>query len=204
MTMRRFVSIFFCLFCATVSAAIPPIPKTGASLKDLPFEKSFEVSTRGDGKPAFLSQKKCVYFEWAYGIKNGAEWQMFSLGGHTQEDVLIETPHGDFLLRHGEMRLHLKPSYTKTYSLAQIAEAPEMVRDMIESEKKSIVVEEYCLEPFKTYHAQIEKESYYLPPPSPGAAPTRHVNTVLAISDEPFVDGKTQAPLTPSYEGRVY
>lgn len=204
--MRYFTSILFCLFCFSVFAAVPSIPKTGESLKDIPSEKSFAVSIRGDGKSAFLSQKKCVYFEWAYGIKKGADWQMFSLGFHSQDDVWIETPHGDFLLHYGEMRLHLKPSYTKTYTPAQASEAPEAVREMIQSEKKPIVVEEYCLEPLKTYfyHAQIEIESYYLPPPSPGAEPTRHTNTVLAISDAPFVDGKTVTPLTPSYAGRTY
>jgi hypothetical protein len=204
--MRYFLAILFCLFSAMAFAAVPPIPKTGESLKDIPLEKNFTVSIRGDGKSAFLSQKKCVYFEWVYGIKKGVDWQMFSLGFHSQDDVWIETPYGDFLLRYGEMRLHLKPSYTKTYTSAQVSEAPEAVREMIQSEKKPIVVEEYCLEPLKTYHyhAQTEEESYYLPPPAPGAQPTRHVNTVLAVSDEPFVDGKTATPLTPSYAGRTY
>ena len=68
---------------------------------------------------------------------------------------------------------------------------PSAARELYSENGKPVTVEEYCLEPGKTYYAKVSNESYLLPPGEDGEPIERH-NKVLILSDSPFKDGMPQ------------
>lgn len=165
---------------------------------------SFTVTLKGATVESFPSGASCIYFEWVYGEKRGDEWVMFSKGYQSGDGVTVITSEGEIELGLNQLRLYLAPAYSRVYAPLQKDDAPEIVREMIASENKPIIVEEYRLDSNTTYYARVDSESYWLPPEGDDKPPSRHANHVLAISDLPFEDNVPQRPLTPAYQGWSY
>jgi len=165
---------------------------------------SFTVTLKGTTMESFPSGASCIYFEWVHGEKKDEEWVMFSKGWQSGDGITVKTGEGEIELGVNQLRLYLAPAYSHIYTPQQMDDAPEVVREMIESENKPITVEEYRLDSYATYYARVDSESYWLPPEDDDKPPSRHLNYVLAISDLPFVDNEPQRPLTPAYQGWSY
>ncbi len=170
------------------------------TLEELAGLGDFQVSLSGDTVDTCLSRQPCLYYEWHYGIKAGDDWKSRSTGYARETEPQLTTPKGVVTVSHRKWRLFLRPSWHKTYSAAEAAEAPDIVRERILEEKCPITVEEFVLLPGQTYHARIATESYHLPPRPPAFKPVQRTNTVIWISDQPFQDGKPTVPITPVYK----
>jgi hypothetical protein len=182
----------------------PPVDQPEASLDTLDANGSFEVKLQGEKLDTFLSKKKCVYFEWSYGVREGTQWQTRWTGYHSEAPVVVLTPKGKLTLRMNQLRTYLGPSFEKTWTQKDSSGAPEVVKEKL-AEEKAITAAEYCLEEGRTYYARLHVDTYRKPPLPGGKKPSEGRNTVLWLSDEPFAeDGKPKALLTPTYQGWSY
>ncbi|MHC9544877.1 MAG: hypothetical protein AB9903_35630 [Vulcanimicrobiota bacterium] len=163
----------------------------------------FTVTLQGETLESYPSKKKVFYFEWHYGEKGEMGWVSFSTGYRSEKDLTIVTPKGTFELPVRLLRPYLSPVYLKTYTGKTIKDAPSAARELYSENGKPVTLEEYCLEPGKTYHAKVSEESYFLPPGEDGNPIERH-NKVLILSDSPFKDGMPQKEITPGYRGWTY
>lgn len=164
----------------------------------------FQVTLEGEIQESFFTHKPCVYFEWTYGVKELDSWTMTWQGYRSHNLVTALTAYGPFTLRVYQIRLYIAPSYSRVYSAKDAEKAPEAVRKKILQENRPLTVEEYRLEANKPYHAQIEVDSYAIPPmPGESTLPVGR-NAILAISDLPFVRGRPQRPMTPSCLNLTY
>jgi hypothetical protein len=169
-----------------------------------PFERlqalgGFTVTLNGPSLATLLAQTECVYWEWAAGERRGDEWATRVGSGHSGNLLTIVTPAGTLDLPHGSLRLYLPPSITRQFTRSARNAAPMELRHLLD-DMDPLSVSEYLLQSGVTYYARVEVESGMLPPRD-GNAPERRRTLVLAISDRPFVDGKAQRPLTPSFIG---
>jgi len=163
----------------------------------------FTVTLQGEPRESYLSKKKVLYSEWHYGEKGENGWVSFITGYRTIGNLTIATPIGTFELPARLLRPYLSPVYLRTYTGKTIKDAPSPARELYSENGKPVTLEEYCIEPGKTYHAKISTESYFLPPGEDGEPIERH-NKVLILSDSPFKDGMPQKEITPGYRGWTY
>jgi len=208
MTARRLVSILlpallplviiFCSFNYKLHAK-----EVKSSMDELKSLGVFTVTLNGETREAYLSKKKVLYFEWHYGEKGKKGWVSYCTGYRSEESLQIVTPKGTLELPVSRIRPYLSPSYSVKYATKTIKEAPAAVQDYFRETAKPVTVEEYCLEPGKTYHAKVSTESYFLPPGEDGNPVERH-NDVLMLSDSPFRDGVPGGEITPGYRGWTY
>lgn len=164
----------------------------------------FEVKFEGEAFDSYLARRRAVYFEWVYGEKRGDEWIVSSTGYRTKAPVVAVTPRGRIELTVNELRPHLTPVYTRLFTRADAREAPAAVAERLQEEESAQTVEEFCIEPGRVYHCAVQVERYHLPPRRGGERPVERQNSVLAISDLAFADGRPRLPITPSYRGFTY
>ncbi|MHB8876225.1 MAG: hypothetical protein ACYC8T_21245 [Myxococcaceae bacterium] len=195
------------LLAAATAAAETPEPKVEkpqATLESLEGAGTIEVKLEGAPLDTFLSKKKCVYFEWTYGVREGGEWRTRWSGYHSEAPVVVLTPRGRLELRTGQLRTYLSPAFEKTWTKKDPAGAPEVVKEKL-AEESAITAVEHCLEQGRTYFARLHVDSYRKPPLPGQDKPAKGKNPVLWISDQPFTaEGKPQRPLTPAYQGWTY
>jgi hypothetical protein len=160
----------------------------------------FEVRFEGQEQESYTGKTRCLYFEWAYGKKLEAGWSEIDQAFHGGSGLTVLTPRGRLTARFSDLRLYLAPSFTRVFTRALAAEAPEQVRERLAEEDGPFTVEEHTLVPGQVYKARVVTESYWLPPPREGAEPRRRQARLLAVSDLPFRKGQPQRPLTPAYE----
>jgi hypothetical protein len=191
------------LLAATPLPALEPA--TPLSLDALATAGSFTVRVDGPSRQSPWSGRACVYFEWSYAetAKGGAvttRWR----GYQSDAPFTVKTPGGDVEVSRAQVRTHLAPSYTRTFTRRDADQAPEPVAARIKEEGKPLTVEEYCLSPGRDYHARVRVETYHLPPPDQDSPPAEGRNTVLLLADKPFKGDQPPRPLTPGYQGWTY
>jgi len=203
---RNAVRALFLVAAVTAAAKTPerPVEKPAVTLDSLEAEGNFEVKLEGEKLETFFSKKKAVYFEWTYGVRQGADWNLRWNGYHSEAPLVVQTPKGRLELRPSQLRTYLAPSFERTWTQKDAQEAPEVIKEKL-AEEASITAAEYCLEPGRTYFARPHVDSFMLPPRPGQDRPSRGRNTVLWISDKPFgEDGKPAQPLTPAFQGWSY
>ena len=84
------------------------------------------------------------------------------------------------------MRLYLPVSAAHRYTRQDEANAPDLLREQLKRDGRTIDLEEILLEEGRTYYAMVDAGSK------------------LAISDIPFAGGKPQRRLTPAYRAFTY
>lgn len=162
-------------------------------------DREFIVTVDGPVLTSFPSGRPCVYWEWAAGELRDGAWAVRIAGAHSGSTLLIKTPQGTVQLSHGSVRLYVGPAAAHRYSQSRTAPVPEPLRELLR-EMDPLTVEEYVLEPGRAYFARVEIETSMLPPRG-DEPPKRRRTLVLGISDLPFVNGKPQRPLAPSFAG---
>lgn len=170
------------------------------TLEDLAVAGDISITLSGETLDTYLSRQPCLYVEWHYGVKNGDDWEWRSTGYAHETELKVITAKGSLAVSHRKCRLFLSPSWKKTYLASQAAEAPDVVRDSLQTQTQPVTVEEFVLLPGRTYYARTASETYHLPPRPPSFKPIERTNTVLWISDQPFQDGKPQVPITPVFK----
>jgi hypothetical protein len=176
------------------------ITLTLESLKD---RSPFKVTLQGQIGQSFLAHKKCLYFEWHYGEKTDGEWISRTTGYQTTEPLILVLPEGQLEIGINKLRLYLSPTVGLKFTGKEKREIPEVIRERLAETGGVVIAEEFVLEPGKTYYARVGEESYLLPPDESGRPIRRH-NTILELSDKPFVEGKPRRPITPAYRGWTY
>ncbi|MBI3183559.1 MAG: hypothetical protein HYZ28_15590 [Myxococcales bacterium] len=187
---------------ALLATAAPEVKMP--TLEQLEQLGSFEVTFEGEAMESFLSGRRCVFIDWLYGERSGSEWVSSTSGFTSDRPLSAVTPKGKIELRPNRLRLFLAPSFSKSFAAQEASSAPGPVREALAEGNSPLTVEEYCLEPSKRYHARVQFESYQLPPRPGSKSPEQRKNAVLAVSDQPFKDGKPQRPLIPGQRGITY
>ncbi len=172
-------------------------------LTDLESDGTVKVHLSGTEQPAFPGGTPCLYAEAVYGERHGEDWTYWSQIGSTKDAIVVHTPKGDLTISPHLLRLHLSPTYARTYTPDQAAEAPEIMRDDLQASDKPLAIVTYMLVRDRPYYARAAKESYFLPPSKGGGAPERRFNRVLILSDESF-DRLPAKPATPITGSIVY
>lgn len=171
------------------------------------FKEARAITLSGARLKSFIAAQDCLYFEWAYGNKQGSakdfSWTEYSVGYQSRVNVVVQTQAGEISLSERDFRLFLKPATSQTYDRrSPVSKLPEPIRAWIE-QHDSATVEESLLVEGKSYYALLHIDHYSLPPEGAGPPRSRQ-RKVLWISDEPFVDGKATVPITPAYKGWTY
>jgi hypothetical protein len=181
----------------------PEAPMSQLDLADLEDLGTFTVTLSGSDQPAFPDGTPCLYAEAVYGERHGTAWTFWSQVGSTREPLVVHTPKGDLTLTPNRLRLYLEPGYARQYQPQQAAEAPEVMRDDLAASDKPLDIVTYKLTKGRQYHARIDREGYYLPPPKGSGKPEKRFNRVMILSDTPF-DRKPAKPATPMSGSIVY
>jgi hypothetical protein len=141
----------------------------------------FTVTAKGATLESFPSKRKCLYFEWAAGYKLDGGWAEQLLTGRSDTSLTMVTPRGLLEAPFASLRLYLPVAAAHRYTRQDAANAPDLLREQLNRDGRTIDLEEILLEEGRTYYAMVD------------------VGSKLAISDLPFKDGKSQRPLTPAY-----
>ena len=99
---------------------------------------------------------------------------------HSNSVLTMVTPRGLLEAPFAYLRLYLPVAAVHRYTRQDEANAPDLLREQLKRDGRTIELEEILLEEGRTYYAMVD------------------VGSRLAISDMPFKDGKPQRPLTPA------
>jgi hypothetical protein len=185
-TARRLIALVFPLLLPFLPAGNPVVLRSSTqmavdSVESLRSLGQFTVTARGETLESFPSKRHCLYFEWAAGYKRNGDWAERILTSHSGKSLTMVTPRGLLEAPFASLRLYLPVSAAYRYTRQDGANAPELLREQLERDGRTIDLEEILLEEGRTYHAMVDKDSK------------------LAISDMPFKEGKPQRALTPAY-----
>lgn len=172
-------------------------------LEDLCDRGEFQLRCAGAGQAEPFTGAPAVYLEWRRGEKNDAGWAAWS-ADRSEDDLELHTPWGVVTASPRRLRLYLEPVYARAFRPAEAAQAPEFLRAEIAAAEAPLHVEAFALLPDRDYFARTAIESYHLPPDPEDHRPRVRHNTVLMVSDQPFVNGQPPGRLTPAYAGWAY
>jgi hypothetical protein len=191
---------------AAVSAPVPGAEilseLKGHSLVLVPLEGTESSPVTG---------RKCGWFSVVIGTRGeDGDWVEVQEVFHVESDVQFETPLGRMELSWRKLRPHLKPSWEKVLHTPEDLEA-EMdpgLRGALEAQLAEgagpLTLSESCLLPGEAIAAQIETETYLLPPEPPDFEPGEASNTVLRLSNGAWEDGDPLLPLTAPFDDWSY
>ncbi len=168
------------------------------SLDDIASSGVFRVKFDGKRVKSYFGKRTAVYQEVIHGTQTDGEWSTYTSDIVSDTPVTAITPKGKIVLPTVKLRLYLQPSIRKTFTSKTASKAPAAWHYEISTMNEPIIVEEYRLEPGRSYYARVKTISYHLPPAGDEAAPVRIETTVLEVSDLPFKEGKPQLDATPS------
>ena len=151
------------------------------SVESLRSLGQFTVTARGETLESFPSKRKCLYFEWTAGYKQGGDWAERILTSHSRESLTLVTPRGLIEAPFASLRLYLPVAAAHRYTRQDEANAPDLIREQLKRDGRTIDLEEILLEEGRTYYAMVD------------------IGSTLAVSDLPFKDGKPQRALTPAH-----
>ena len=182
----RLLAPFFPVLLSFLSSGHPVVLQSSTqmavdSVESLRSLGQFTVTARGETLESFPSKRHCLYFEWAAGYKLNGDWAERILTNHSHESLTMVTPRGLLEAPFASMRLYLPVAAAHRYTRQGEANAPELLREQLERDGRTIDLEEILLEEGRTYYAMVD------------------VGSRLAISDMPFKDGRPQRALTPAY-----
>jgi hypothetical protein len=181
----RLLASIFSLLLLFLSSGNPVVLQSSAqmaldSVESLRSLGQFTVTARGETLESFPSKRTCLYFEWTAGYKVAGDWAERLLTGHSDKALTIVTPRGLLEAPSASLRLYLPVTAAHRYTLQDEANAPDLLREHLKRDGRTIDLDEILLEEGRTYYAMVDD----------GAR--------LAISDLPFKDGKPQRALAPA------
>lgn len=151
------------------------------SVESLRSLGQFTITARGETLESFPSKRHCLYFEWTAGYKLDGDWAERLVTGHSDKSLTMVTPRGLLEAPFASLQLYLPVTAAHHYTRQAETNAPDLLREQLKRDGRTIDLEEILLEEGRTYYAMVD------------------VGSKLAISDLPFKDGKPQRPLTPAY-----
>jgi len=148
---------------------------------------AFPVRLEGEIHTAPFSKRSCYWFEW---IKCNEppydKGYSFGYGSDHENPITTRSKNGDLTVYPDRIMLYLAPSFEG--------------KAVVDGEEQHIT--EFCLDPDHTYYGFSEKLVCHLPPfrffPF---FPRRKTIWLLALSDEPFKNGRPLQPLIPTRQG---
>jgi hypothetical protein len=179
----------------------------GAELSDFAEDAPFEVTFAAEEKKSAVGEA-CLWWEMDVGDRgpvtpesNG--WRTWSHIWTEGGPFVLSTPRGELAMDDQKLRFHIAPALEETWR-RDTKRIPEEAKDHYFGDREVLSAVEYRLVAGQTYYARVDVETYHLPPHGPGEKPREGRNTVLMVSDKPFVDGKPQVPLTLHASARTY
>ena len=161
----------------------------------------FTATVSGETKKGCFSGKEYVHLECVSFTGIGDITSAYMNPHVTEEPFLLFYDGVTVELTYRSVRLYLGREYQNFYDHTNAEEAPPVVRDMLSDETAQALAAEYGLREGVNYHCMLSYE-YYMVDGEDG--PAERSNTVLWISDKPFVNGKPQREVTPEYRGWTY
>lgn len=159
-----------------------------------------KIKIEGDELRSVYSNIKYVYLENLiyFGERNIRD-QYYS-PDITENYFYIIFKGKKFKVNYKDIRTFLPERYNKIYYKNRNNELPGRIKDLVR-ENKRILISEYGLRKGINYFSIIHHDWYYI---NTENGPEQRKNTVIWISDKPFVNGKPQRDITPAYKGWTY
>lgn len=182
-----------------VAGACRKTPEPKLTLEDLAVYRSLPVTVEGRLQLSAMTNDSCYYSEWAYGPMNTDGTTQLTGARQTIDSIDVVTPRGVITLDVFQVRMYIGSYFSRTFSPENIAAAPTPIQDLLEKQPGTISVQEYLLQPDRTYHVRVRSDTAYIPPSVPGSEPEIRTRPILEISDLPFNGETPPRPLTPAY-----
>jgi len=186
-----------------------PMSPSGSELLDRLKSQSLVLVPVAATEVGPVSGKACAWYSVVIGERGeDGGWAQIGDVFHMESDVQFETALGPMELSWRTIRPHLEPTWEKRVASAEDL-VPTMdpgLRQMLAArlEDGPFTLSESCLIAGKAIAAQVDIESYMLPPSPPDFEPSEGSKTVLRVSNGPWKEGRPVLGLTPPFDGWSY
>lgn len=177
-------------------------PDPGLTLEDLAGYNSLPVTIEGRLFFSTMTGDSCYYAEWAYGPMDADASTDLIAAQQSLDSIEVVTPKGRIKLDVFEIRTYIGSFFSRTFNDENAGGAPSPVQELVAQQGGTISVQEYLLEPKRTYYAHVGSDSIYIPAENGSGEDRLVLRKVLEISDLPFENGEPRRDPTPTYRNR--
>lgn len=171
----------------------------GLRLEDLASYRSLPVTVEGRLQLSAMTGDSCYYAEWAYGPMREDGTTALVSARQTIDSVDVITPKGPIRLDVYQMRLFVGSYFSRTFNTENIAAAPTPIQVLLEKQPGTISVQEYLLQPDRTYYARVRTDTIYMAITDNDDDSEFVTRPILELSDLPFTEEKPPRAPTPAY-----